>query len=101
MKAQNSRRTNRIPSSFGGESISTTSWIRARYDVIETPQAGAVQPGVQEAKRRHALRNQIVIQQRYYRCRGLYTGRQLGEREWTIVEGGVRGEGEDPPAPLR
>ena len=92
---------NRIPSSHGGESFSPASWIRARYDVIEAPQASAVQPGVQEAKRGLALRNQVVIHQRLYGCRSLYTGRLLGEREWTTVEGGVRGEGEDPPAPLR
>ena len=101
MKVQNSRRTNRIPSNRGRESFSPASWITARYDVIEAPQASAVQPGVQEAKWGLALRNQVVIPQRQCGCRSLYTGHQLGEREWTTtVDGGLRGEGEDPPAPL-
>ena len=60
VNSQKSRWTNRIPSSDGGEHISPTARIRARYDALCTLKAvamPAIQPGVEEAKRGPALRN--------------------------------------------
>jgi len=63
MDSQISRRTNRIPSSNGGESLGVAAWVIARFDVVEDREAIAVQPGVEEAKRGLAIRNQVVIEQ--------------------------------------
>ena len=66
MKGQKSRRTNRIPSSGGGESLCITAWIRARYDVIEAVVAGAIQPGFRKPRggspfeRRKSLSSEIM-----------------------------------------
>ncbi len=43
--------TNWIPSIDGRESVSVTTQIRARCDVVETHEATAVQPGIEEAER--------------------------------------------------
>ena len=76
LKSEESKscRTNRIPSSARRESSGLTARIRTRYDVIEAREAFAIQPGVEEAKRGPAIRNQEVIEQRDYSCHCLYIG---------------------------
>ncbi len=56
-KQSKSRRTNRIPSSDGVESIGAAARVIARCDVVEATPCVAVQPGIEEAKRLLPIRN--------------------------------------------
>ncbi len=70
--------TNGIPSSDGRESFSLAPRIRARFDVVEARSPVAVQPGIEETKRRLAVRNTVVIEQRDYTGHCLDIDGQLG-----------------------
>ncbi len=78
--------THRIPSSDGGESISVAARVRSGRNVVEACEAALVQQGVEEAERRLALRESVVIKQRDNARYDLCNGSQLGVQVWTNPE---------------
>lgn len=70
----------RIPSRESGESLGVATQIQARRDVVQAPDAEAIQPGIEEAQRLPAVPKQVDIQQRVHTRKGLCVVDQLDGR---------------------
>jgi len=90
MKRYQSGGTNGIPPYDGRESFSLAALVRARCDVIEAREPVVVQPGIEETKRGLAVRNTIVIKQRYDARYCLDIDGQPGAQGWTTESGDRR-----------
>ncbi len=73
-------RTHRIPYGNSRGSISGTVRVRSRCDGDKAHEAVAVRPGVEEAERCLAVRNEVVMGQLDNADCNLYVGGQLGAR---------------------
>ena len=89
MKRPKSGNAHRIPPDNSGEPFRPTARVRARRNVVEAVSADVVEPGVEEAERGLALRNEVVVQQRNNSCHSLYFNRSSG---CSKVDGGRRTE---------
>ena len=69
--------THRVPSFGGGKSLGLAARVCPSYDVIEALQAVVIQPWIEEAEGRPALRKLVVIQQRDNARYNLYIYCQL------------------------
>ena len=65
------RRTNRVPSNDRLESLSVAARIRPKCDIVDTFEAIAIEPWIQEPERCSTCRKAVVVEQRDYACHGL------------------------------